>query len=139
MPRGQPGATSSGLLSQRHHHSARCYQGVDQPRRRGQRHHARPGSAAAGGQYRDEPVHQCRRPEPRGQNLYVETASSGQPQQGTPGTNGLGTIQQGYLEASNVNVVQSLVTMIQTQRAYEMNSKAIRTSDQMLPSWHSSD
>ena len=70
--------------------------------------------------------------EPRGQNLYVETASSGQPQQGTPGTNGLGTIQQGYLEASNVNVVQELVTMIQTQRAYEMNSKAIQTSDQML-------
>ena len=70
--------------------------------------------------------------EPRGQNLYVETAASGQPQQGTPGTNGLGTIQQGYLEASNVNVVQELVTMIQTQRAYEMNSKAIQTSDQML-------
>ena len=70
--------------------------------------------------------------EPRGQNLYIETASSGQPQQGTPGTNGLGTIQQGYLEASNVNVVQELVTMIQTQRAYEMNSKAIQTSDQML-------
>ncbi|MBV8248293.1 MAG: flagellar basal-body rod protein FlgG [Comamonas sp.] len=70
--------------------------------------------------------------EPRGQNLYVETASSGQPQQGTPGLNGLGTIQQGYLEASNVNVVQELVTMIQTQRAYEMNSKAIQTSDQML-------
>ncbi|GGH57328.1 flagellar basal-body rod protein FlgF [Comamonas phosphati] len=70
--------------------------------------------------------------EPRGQNLYTETAASGQPQQGTPGLNGLGTIQQGYLEASNVNVVQELVTMIQTQRAYEMNSKAIQTSDQML-------
>ncbi|MCT9812599.1 flagellar basal-body rod protein FlgG [Acidovorax sp. Be4] len=70
--------------------------------------------------------------EPRGQNLYVETAASGQPQQGTPGTNGLGSIQQGYLEGSNVNVVQELVTMIQTQRAYEMNSKAIQTSDQML-------
>ena len=70
--------------------------------------------------------------EPRGQNLYIETAASGQPQQGTPGTNGLGTIQQGYLEGSNVNVVQELVTMIQTQRAYEMNSKAIQTSDQML-------
>lgn len=70
--------------------------------------------------------------EPRGQNLYTETAASGQPQQGTPGTNGLGTIQQGFLEASNVNVVQELVTMIQTQRAYEMNSKAIQTSDQML-------
>ncbi|WP_280188201.1 flagellar basal-body rod protein FlgG [Delftia sp. PS-11] len=70
--------------------------------------------------------------EPRGQNLFAETASSGQPQQGQPGANGLGTIQQGYLESSNVNVVQELVTMIQTQRAYEMNSKAIQTSDQML-------
>jgi flagellar basal-body rod protein FlgG len=70
--------------------------------------------------------------EPRGQNLYIETAASGQPQQGTPGLNGLGTVQQGYLEGSNVNVVQELVTMIQTQRAYEMNSKAIQTSDQML-------
>jgi flagellar basal-body rod protein FlgG len=70
--------------------------------------------------------------EPRGQNLFVETAASGQPQQGTPGTNGLGTVVQGFLETSNVNVVQELVTMIQTQRAYEMNSKAIQTSDQML-------
>ena len=56
----------------------------------------------------------------------------GQPQQGTPGTNGLGILKQGFLEASNVNVVEELVTMIQTQRAYEMNSKAIQTSDQML-------
>ena len=70
--------------------------------------------------------------EPIGQNLFKESAASGQPQQGTPGTNGLGTLKQGYLEASNVNVVQDLVTMIQTQRAYEMNSKAISTSDQML-------
>lgn len=67
-----------------------------------------------------------------GQNLYIETAASGQPQQGTPGMDGLGLVQQGYLEGSNVNVVQELVTMIQTQRAYEMNSKAIQTSDQML-------
>jgi flagellar basal-body rod protein FlgG len=51
---------------------------------------------------------------------------------GTPGTNGLGMLMQGFLETSNVNVVQELVTMIQTQRAYEMNSKAIQTSDQML-------
>ncbi len=70
--------------------------------------------------------------QPVGENLYRESAASGPPQQGTPGTNGLGTLQQGYLEASNVNVVQELVTMIQTQRAYEMNSKAIQTSDQML-------
>ena len=70
--------------------------------------------------------------EPTGQNLFKESAASGQPQQGTPGTNGLGYIRQGFLEASNVNVVEELVTMIQTQRAYEMNSKAIQTSDQML-------
>ena len=70
--------------------------------------------------------------EPLGQNLFRESAASGQPQEGTPGTNGLGMMKQGYLETSNVNVVQELVTMIQTQRAYEMNSKAISTSDQML-------
>ena len=70
--------------------------------------------------------------EPQGQNLFAETVASGQPSTGTPGTNGLGTISQGFLEASNVNVVQELITMIQTQRAYEMNSKAIQTSDQML-------
>jgi flagellar basal-body rod protein FlgG len=70
--------------------------------------------------------------EPGGDNLYTETAASGQPNGGTAGTNGLGTIMQGYTETSNVNVVQELVSMIQTQRAYEMNSKAIQTSDQML-------
>jgi flagellar basal-body rod protein FlgG len=70
--------------------------------------------------------------EPRGQNVYSESASSGQPNAGTAGTNGLGSIMQGYVETSNVNVVQELVSMIQTQRAYEMNSKAIQTSDQML-------
>ena len=70
--------------------------------------------------------------DPRGQNLYAETAASGQPNTGTPGSNGLGQLMQGFLETSNVNVVQELVTMIQVQRAYEMNSKAIQTSDQML-------
>ncbi len=70
--------------------------------------------------------------EPRGQNLYAESAASGQPNTGNPGTNGLGQLMQGFLETSNVNVVQELVMMIQTQRAYEMNSKAIQTSDQML-------
>ena len=70
--------------------------------------------------------------EARGENLYVETASSGAPQTGTPGLNGLGTIAQGSLESSNVNVVEELVNMIETQRAYEMNSKAISASDQML-------
>lgn len=70
--------------------------------------------------------------EPRGQNLLLESASSGPPQVGTPGLNGLGTILQGTLETSNVNVVEELVSMIETQRAYEMNSRAIATSDQML-------
>jgi flagellar basal-body rod protein FlgG len=70
--------------------------------------------------------------EPRGQNIFAETVASGTPVTGAAGTNGLGTLQQGFLETSNVNVVQELVSMIQTQRAYEMNSKAIQTSDQML-------
>jgi len=70
--------------------------------------------------------------EPVGDNLYKESVASGTPQGGTPGTNGLGTIKQGFLENSNVNVVEELVNMIQTQRAYEMNSKAIQTADQML-------
>ena len=69
---------------------------------------------------------------PLGGNLYAESAASGQPQTGTPGQDGMGTLMQGFVETSNVNVVQELVTMIQTQRAYEMNSKAIQTSDQML-------
>jgi flagellar basal-body rod protein FlgG len=70
--------------------------------------------------------------EARGENLYIETAASGTPTANTPGTNGLGTLKQGYVETSNVNVVEELVNMIQTQRAYEINSKAIQTSDQML-------
>jgi flagellar basal-body rod protein FlgG len=70
--------------------------------------------------------------ESKGQNLFAETAASGTPTANTPGTNGLGTLQQGYVETSNVNVVEELVSMIQTQRAYELNSKAISTSDQML-------
>jgi flagellar basal-body rod protein FlgG len=67
-----------------------------------------------------------------GQNLYMETASSGTPTPNTPGTNGAGTTSQGYVETSNVNVAEELVTMIQTQRAYELNSKVISTSDAML-------
>ena len=70
--------------------------------------------------------------EPRGQNIYVETTASGTANQGVAGTNGLGTLQQGFVETSNVNVVEELVAMISTQRAYELNSKAIQTSDQML-------
>jgi flagellar basal-body rod protein FlgG len=70
--------------------------------------------------------------QPLGENLLVESAASGAPQTGTPGQNGLGTTFQGALEGSNVNVVEELVNMIETQRAYEMNSKAIATTDQML-------
>jgi flagellar basal-body rod protein FlgG len=68
----------------------------------------------------------------KGDNLYLETAASGTPQVGTPGLNGIGSLQQGALEASNVNVVEEMVNMIETQRAYEMNSKAVATTDQML-------
>ncbi|MFT4561026.1 MAG: flagellar basal-body rod protein FlgG [Gammaproteobacteria bacterium] len=67
-----------------------------------------------------------------GQNLFKETVASGSPQASTPGLNGLGTLIQGSLEASNVNVVEELVNMIETQRSYEMNSKAIQTVDEML-------
>lgn len=70
--------------------------------------------------------------ESKGMNLFIETAASGTASANTPGTNGLGLLNQSYLETSNVNVVEELVTMIQTQRAYEINSKAIQTSDQML-------
>ena len=70
--------------------------------------------------------------QPTGNNLLVESAASGAPQVGTPGTNGLGTVAQGSLETSNVNTVTELVNMIECQRAYEMNSKAITTVDQML-------
>jgi flagellar basal-body rod protein FlgG len=70
--------------------------------------------------------------EPKGQNLFTETVASGAPQTGAPTTTNLGSLSQGFVETSNVNVVQELVSMIQTQRAYELNSKAIQTSDQML-------
>ena len=70
--------------------------------------------------------------QPIGENLYLETTSSGAPINGTPGENGLGTLRQGSLESSNVNVVEELVSMIEAQRAYEMNAKSIETVDQML-------
>ncbi|WP_370262082.1 flagellar hook-basal body complex protein, partial [Limnobacter sp.] len=68
----------------------------------------------------------------QGQNLYQETAASGAPTQVVAGTNGAGFISQGTVETSNVNVVEELVGLIQAQRAYEINSRAISTSDQML-------
>ena len=67
-----------------------------------------------------------------GENLYIETASSGTPNVTNPGADGAGVLNQGYVETSNVNVVEELVNMIQTQRAYEINSKSVQTSDQML-------
>ena len=70
--------------------------------------------------------------QPIGNNLFLESAASGSPQTGTPGLDGLGTLVQNSLESSNVNTVEELVNMIEAQRAYEMNSKAISTVDQML-------
>jgi flagellar basal-body rod protein FlgG len=67
-----------------------------------------------------------------GENLYLETASSGTPSTNTPGSNGAGVLNQNYVENSNVNVAEELVQMITTQRAYELNSRAIQTSDAML-------
>jgi flagellar basal-body rod protein FlgG len=70
--------------------------------------------------------------QPTGNNLLVESAASGSAQTASPGANGMGTVTQGSLETSNVNTVTELVNMIECQRAYEMNSKAISTTDQML-------
>ena len=69
---------------------------------------------------------------PVGENLFVESVASGAPVIGTPGEDEFGNVFQGSLETSNVNVVEELVNMIETQRAYEMNSKAISTTDEML-------
>jgi len=69
-----------------------------------------------------------------GENLYLETATSGTATVGQPASNGMGSLSQGYVETSNVNVVEELVNMIQTQRAYDINSKAVQTADQMLQS-----
>lgn len=70
--------------------------------------------------------------QPVGQNLFLESAASGAAQSGTPGLNGVGSLVQGALESSNINVVEELVNMIEAQRTYEMNSKAIATMDNML-------
>ncbi len=67
-----------------------------------------------------------------GENLFAETAASGAPQIANPGETGVGVLTQNFLETSNVNVAEELVNMIVTQRAYELNSRAITTSDQML-------
>ena len=67
-----------------------------------------------------------------GGNLFVQTVASGTPTQGAPGENGMGSLLQGQLEGSNVDIVEEMVNMITTQRAYEMNSKVVSTADQML-------
>lgn len=67
-----------------------------------------------------------------GDNLFIETGASGTPNTGNPGSNGLGVINQGFLETSNVNIVEEMVNMITTQRAYEINSKAVKAADEML-------
>ncbi|MFV8781598.1 flagellar basal-body rod protein FlgG [Microbulbifer sp. SA54] len=67
-----------------------------------------------------------------GENLYLETSASGMRSESIPGMNGAGSLYQSYVETSNVNVVEEMVSMIQTQRAYEINSKAVQTSDEML-------
>ena len=67
-----------------------------------------------------------------GGNLYEETAASGPPENGSPGEAGYGTIMQGYTESSNVNLVEEMVNLITAQRAYEINSKSIQASDEML-------
>ncbi|WP_343183884.1 flagellar basal-body rod protein FlgG [Buchnera aphidicola (Ceratovacuna keduensis)] len=67
-----------------------------------------------------------------GDNLYKETSMSGEPLENIPGTYDTGELEQGYLESSNVNIAEELINMIQTQRAYEINSKAINASDKML-------
>ncbi|MCP4492695.1 MAG: flagellar basal-body rod protein FlgG [Gammaproteobacteria bacterium] len=70
--------------------------------------------------------------QPIGENLFVESAASGGPATGTPGETGLGQLRQGALESSNINIVEEMVSMIETQRAYEMNSKLISTADGMM-------
>ena len=68
----------------------------------------------------------------RGENLVLETAASGTAQTNVPGTNGLGALNQGFVETSNVNVTEELVNLITAQRAFEINSRSIQSSDQML-------
>ncbi len=70
--------------------------------------------------------------QPMGENLFLETAASGAAQESTPGINGVGTVMQGMLETSNVNIAEELVNMIETQRSYEANSKVLAAADQML-------
>ena len=67
-----------------------------------------------------------------GRNLYKETPASGTPEIGNAGENGFGTMQQGYLEMSNVKVVEEMVNLIVAQRAYEVNAKSVQAADEMM-------
>jgi flagellar basal-body rod protein FlgG len=67
-----------------------------------------------------------------GGNIFIETAASGAPQTGAPNSNGRGALKQFYTEGSNVNVAEELISMIQAQRAYEINTRSIRASDEVL-------
>ncbi len=135
VPKQQPGTTgdfqrfSGGT---RDHHSRQRPQCDHRSGWHRFRHPAGSGDAGAGRQPATGDIHQSDRAAEHGSNLYQQTASSGSPSTTTPGTNGSGTVSQGYVETSNVNVVEEMVDMIQTQRSYEMNSKAITTTDQML-------
>ncbi len=125
--------TNSGYVGAARHHDPGQRAERDHRRRR-HRHRvaAGPDRAADIGQLQIASFVNPAGLDPQGSNLFAETAASGTPNTGSPQSNGLGTLQQGYVETSNVNVVEELVSMIQTQRAYEMNSKAIQTTDQML-------
>jgi len=70
--------------------------------------------------------------EAQGDNLYLQTSASGAPVAGNPATAGFGTVMQGFIETSNVNVVSEITNLITAQRAYEMNSKVITSSDEMM-------
>ena len=70
--------------------------------------------------------------EAKGENLFLETSASGQPTVAAPGEPGLGTLSQGFIESSNVNAVAEITALISAQRAYEMNSRVVKTADEML-------
>lgn len=114
------------------HHSGQRVKHHDWPRRRGKRDSAGQAAPVQVGQLNLTTFMNDTGLESIGENLYIETQSSGAPNESTPGLNGAGLLYQGYVETSNVNVAEELVNMIQVQRAYEINSKAVSTTDQML-------
>ena len=115
-----------------HHHSGQCDGGDDHPVRGGERDPAGAAEPLATGTVATGHLPQPRRAGEHGANLLQATLSSGDPVLGNPGgTEGLGTLQQGYLENSNVDVVTEFVQMVLAQRAYESNSKVIKAADDM--------